>query len=567
MSVNNQSQQSLFDEVFSSLKSTVVYLAVISLFINMLMLTGPLFMVQVYDRVLASYSVPTLVVLGGFTLCLYLFFGLLEGIRSRILARIGLWMDARLSGLTFEVSTRAPLLLGSKAEKLRPVQDLDTIRQFVCGPGPSAIMDIPWLPFYLGIVFLFHPVYGLVALGGMLIICLLIGVNEYSSRRPAMEFAQENAQRVMSIESARRNSEVIQAMGMMSTLQQRWNEKNQGYIDKQLVTLDRATLFSTTIKTFRFMLQSLILATGAWLAIHQEVSPGIMMAASIMSSRALAPIEQAVSQWRAFVAARQSLARLKEVLGKSQKEDALPLPVPSSTLALSNFSCAPAGSRQPVVQNISFELRAGDGLGIIGQSGSGKSTLARGIAGILPALKGDVRFDGAELSQWKEETIGEFIGYLPQDVQLFEGTIAENISRFSPDAESEQIINAARMAGVHDLIVTFADGYNTHISMGSLSGGQQQRIALARALYKKPFLVVLDEPNSNLDSEGELALTHAIKAIRASGSIVIIIAHRPNAISAVDNLLYMKNGLSAAYGPKQSVMKQALAPVSVKESA
>lgn len=569
MSDNNLPEQSIFAQVFLSLKSTMIHLGMLSVLINMLMLTGPLFMIQVYDRVLASYSIPTLVVLGLFTLCLYIFFGFLEGMRSRVLARIGLWIDTKLSGLSFEVSTKAPVFLGDKADKLRPVQDMDTIRQFVCGSGPSAIMDVPWLPFYLGIVFLFHPIFGLVALGGIIVICLLIGVNEYFSKKPSTEFSQENAQRFAAVESARRNAEVIQAMGMMPVLQQRWNQRNEAYLDKQLVTLDRSTFYSTTIKTFRFILQSLILATGAWLAINQEVSPGIMIAASIMSSRALAPIEQAVSQWRAFVSARQSLRRLKDVLDTKVEKEKLELPLPCDTVKLLGFACAPAGVRQPFVQNVSLELNAGDGLGIIGPSGSGKSTLARGIVGILPALKGSVRFDGADIGQWEEEKIGSFIGYLPQSVQLFDGSIAENISRFSADADSQTIIDAAKMAGVHDLIVTFSDGYNTLISTTglSLSGGQRQRIALARALYGKPFLIVLDEPNSNLDSEGDIALTNAIKAIRAEGAVVIIIAHRPSAIAAIDTLLCMKDGLPTAVGPKNDVMKQVIAPVSVKESA
>lgn len=568
MSTKTQSEQTLFAQIFSSLKQTVISLGWLSLFINLLMLTGPLFMIQVYDRVLASASIPTLVVIGLFALCLYVFFGLLEGLRGRVLARIGLWLDAKLSGLTFDISTKAPVLLGDKAEKMRPVQDMDTVRQFVSGAGPSAIMDLPWLPIYLGIVFLFHPIFGFVALGGMLVICALIGVNEYFSKKPAMEFAQENTQRTIAIEQARRNAQAVQAMGMMPVLQQRWDQKNAAYLEKQLITSDRANFYSTAIKTFRFMLQSTILATGAWLSINQEVSPGIMIAASIMSSRALAPIEQVVSQWRAFIAARQSFSRLKEVLNAQPQQEKLELPLPQDSFSLSTFACAPAGLRQPFVQNVSVALKAGDGLGIIGPSGSGKSTLAQGMVGILPALRGCVRFDGAELSQWSESHIGSFIGYLPQDVQLFDGTIAENISRFAADAEAEDIIQAAKMAQVHELIVSFSDGYNTVITAsGTLSGGQKQRIALARALYKKPFLIVLDEPNANLDAEGDQALTKAIQEIRAAGSIVIIIAHRPSAIASVDQLLCLKEGIPTAIGPKNDVMKQVMAPVSVKESA
>ena len=555
--------QSVFARVFSSLRFTLVYLGLLSLLINMLMLTGPLFMLQVYDRVLASYSLPTLVVIGLLVLCLYLFFGLLEGLRSRILNRIGLWIDARLSVLAYEVSTRAPLLLGTKANQLRPMQDMDTLRQFICGAGPAAIMDMPWLPFYLAIVFLFHPWLGLVALAGAVVICVLIAANEYISRRPVASHARDTTQRMLVVEAARRNAEVIQAMGMLPVLQSRWQSLNEQYLEQQCVTSDRAGLFGTAIKTFRFMLQSLILAVGAWLAIKQEVTPGVMIAASIMSSRALSPVEQAVSQWRGFVAARQSLHRLKQALDTRPDSTKMTLPLPCGGLELQQFCCAPAGMRQAFVQNISLALAPGDGLGIIGPSGSGKSTLARGIVGVLPTLKGSVRLDGADISQWHSEQVGDFIGYLPQDIQLFAGTIADNISRFALEPAADDIIKAATMAGIHQLVVTFPEGYNTRIDSGglSLSGGQRQRIALARALYKMPFLVVLDEPNSNLDSEGEQALTEAVTAIRAAGSIVIVIAHRPSAIAAVDTLLCMQNGKTAALGPKQEVMQRMIMPV------
>ena len=558
-----QPGQSVFARVFSSLKFTLVYIGLLSMLINMLMLTGPLFMLQVYDRVLASYSVPTLVVIGLLVLCLYVFFGLLEGLRSRILTRIGLWIDARLSVLAYEVSTQAPLLLGAKAEQLRPVQDMDTVRQFICGAGPATIMDMPWLPFYLAIVFLFHPVLGLVALAGAVIICVLIGVNEYISRQPVANNARDTTQRMLVVEAARRNAEVIQAMGMLPVLQSRWQSINAPYLDQQCVTADRSGLFGTVIKTFRFMLQSLILATGAWLAIKQEVTPGVMIAASIMSSRALSPVEQAVTQWRGFISARQSLDRLKLALDNRPDSAKMALPLPSGGLELHNFACAPAGLRQAFVQNISLTLAPGDGLGIIGPSGSGKSTLARGIVGVLPALKGSVRFDGSDIGQWQSENIGEFIGYLPQDIQLFAGTIAENISRFALQPAADDIIKAATIAGIHNLVVTFPEGYNTLIESGGLflSGGQRQRIALARALYKTPFLVVLDEPNSNLDGEGEQALTVAIKSLRAAGSIVIVIAHRPSAIVALDTLLYMQAGKPVALGPKQEVMQQVMASV------
>lgn len=553
-------------EVLGSLRSAFWGIGLVSMLINVLMLTGPLFMLQVYDRVLASGSVPTLIVIGGLAIILYLFYGLLEGIRGRLLGRAGQRVDAQLSASAYAVSTVLPLRLGAEAGKHRPVNDLDTLRQFLSGPGPAAIFDVPWMPLYLGIVFLFHSVLGFVAIGGALVICVLIALNEALSRKPAAEAARVAGRRASVVEFSRRNAEAVQSMGMMDALSARWNTENDAYLAKQRSAEDWTGFFGTAIKTVRFLLQSAILGVGAWLAIKQEISPGVMIAASIMTSRALAPVEQAVGNWRGFVAARQSLQRLRAVMTvevKAAAEEKMDLPLPRSSLSLEDLYCGPAGINRPFVQGVSLALAAGDGLGIIGPSGSGKSTLARGIVGLAPALKGSVRFDGAELSQWQSGKLGAIIGYLPQDVQLFDGTIAENISRFALESSSELIIDAAKLADVHDLIVALAEGYNTVIGSGgmALSGGQRQRIALARALYGRPFLVVLDEPNSNLDAEGEAALTGAIKAMRAHGSVVVVIAHRPSAISAIDKVLCLKEGRVAAFGPKDEVMQKILAPV------
>jgi len=366
------------------------------------------------------------------------------------------------------------------------------------------------------------------------------------------------------VESGQRNSEVVAAMGMQETLTARWDAQNLEYLATQRRASDRTGIFGTAIKTIRFILQSAILGVGAWLAIKQEISPGVMIAASIMTSRALAPIEQAVAQWRGFVASRQALRRLREVLQVSESEDAkMDLPAPTKGISVEQVFCGPFGEAMPYVQNVSLELEAGDGLGIIGPSGSGKSTFARALVGVTPTLKGVIRFDGAELSQWESAKRGEFIGYLPQDLQLFDGTIAENIARFREDAAPEKIIEAAKLADVHDMIVGLPEGYNTVIGRSgrSLSAGQRQRLALARSLYDNPFLVVLDEPNSNLDAIGENALTNAIKAMRQKGSIVVVIAHRPSAIATVDKILCLKDGKLAGFGPKEEVLKQVVQPV------
>ncbi|WP_328809226.1 type I secretion system permease/ATPase [Roseibium aggregatum] len=549
---------------FRPIRTAFWGVALVSFVINILMLTGPVFMLQVYDRVLASGSVPTLIVIGGLAIVLYAFYGVLEGVRGRILSRLGQRVDARLSGLVYKISNSLPVRLGRQSARMRPVQDLDTVRQFLSGPGPAAIFDVPWLPLYLGIVFLFHPLLGVVGLGGALIICVLIGMNEMMSRGPSEEAAGQAGMRMATVEMGQRNSEVVTAMGMQGALTGKWDAQNKDYLETQRLASDRTGLFGTTIKTIRFILQSTILGVGAWLAIKQEISPGVMIASSIMTSRALSPIEQAVAQWRGFVASRQALRRLREVLqiadGEPEKMD---LPLPSKKLSVEQVFCGPFGETMPFVQNVSLDLDAGDGLGVIGPSGSGKSTFARALVGAVPALKGVIRYDGAELGQWPSDKRGDFLGYLPQDLQLFDGTIAENISRHRPDASSDKVIEAAKLADVHDLIVALPEGYNTVIGRTGrlLSAGQRQRVALARALYGNPFLVVLDEPNSNLDAEGEGALTSAIKTMREKGSIVVVIAHRPSAIATVDKILCLKDGKMAGFGPKEEVLKQVVQPV------
>lgn len=560
MRAENRPRPNAISESLQALRSAFTGIGLLSLPINLLMLTGPLFMLQVYDRVLASGSVPTLVVLGGLAAGLYFFYGLLEGIRSRVLLRIGQRLDAQLSGTSFECSIALPILIGRKAERLDPVRDLESVRQFLVGAGPAAIFDLPWMPVYLGIIYVFHPILGLVATVGALVLCILIGLNELVSRRPTTEANQHAVQRASLVEQGRRNAEVVTAMGMMSALRTRWGAFNGAFLDKQRRAADTTNFFGTFIKTFRFMLQSGVLGIGAWLAIKQEITPGVMIAASILTSRALAPIEQAVGQWRGFIAARQGFKRLRDVIENRPVEpQRMELPIPSKTLSVNNLVAGPV--EHPVLQNVSFDLKAGDGLGVIGPTGAGKTSLARTIVGVYPALRGSLRLDGADLFQWTPERQGDFIGYLPQDIQLFAGTVAQNISRFAPEPLPDEIIEAAELADAHALITSLPDGYDTEIGAGgnTMSGGQMQRIALARALYGKPFILVLDEPNSNLDSDGELALTGAINAMRAAGSIVIVVAHRPSALAGVDTVLFMTEGRVQAFGPKGDVLQQVLA--------
>lgn len=533
--------------------------ALLSAVTNLLMLTGPLFMMQVYDRVLASRSVPTLVALSILASGLYLFLVLLEVIRSRILTQIGQWLEEKLGGPTLNTVLKLPLRTSKKDAISQPLRDLDQVRQFMSGQGPIAICDMPWVPIYLVILFLFHAYLGWLAVAGAVILIALTLLSEMTLRRPMQRLAQLGSSRDEFIEAGRRNAEALHAMGMSGAYASRWRGVNGDYIDEQRRTTDTTGGFAAASKIFRQGLQSAVLALGAWLAIYQLASPGAMIAASILTARALAPIEQAIAQWRGFVNVRQARRRLESVLDKfSDNRQPMPLPAPRQALDVTGLAISAPGTNVAIVRDVSFKLVAGQGVGVIGPSGSGKSTLARALVGVWPPARGGIRLDGAELSQWVPEALGPSIGYLPQGVELFDGTMAENISRFATDADPAAIIEAAQQAGVHQLILSMPEGYDTRIGAGGaiLSAGQRQRIGLARALFGKPFLLVLDEPNASLDAEGEAALTNAIFAARQAGSIVVVIAHRPNALAAVDQVLVMAEGRAAAFGPRDEVLRK-----------
>lgn len=556
-------------DALRSCRSAFFAMGLVSCVINILTLTAPLFMMQVSDRVLSSQSVPTLIVIGALALGLYIFFGFLDYIRTRVLGRIGISIDAQLSGQTFEICTLLPTKLGKHEQSQNPMRDLEVVRQFLSGPGPSALFDIPWMPFYLGVVYLFHPVLGIMAACGAVCIAVLIFLNEYSAKRPMAELGQSINDRARFLEECRQAAEAVRAMGMVHGLRRKWSDDNVSYLTKQLRSYDLANLFSSLIKTFRFIMQSAILGGGAWLVIQGSATAGVMIAAAIISSRALAPVEQAVGCWRGFVSARQSLRNLRETSGKWTAEIVeTKLPLPKRQVSVQGLATAPVELKRPYVQNISFDLQAGQALGVIGQSGSGKTSMVRAILGVNPIMAGSVRFDDAELGQWSEDIRGEFIGYLPQEVQLLDGTVAQNISRFDANASSEDIIAAARLAGTHEMIVNFADGYDTRVGEHGhfLSGGQRQRIGLARALYSNPFVLIMDEPNSNLDAEGEAALAQAILQLKAKGSVVIVIAHRVAALSTADTIMVMENGKCKAIGPKDEMLKKLMVPVTRKAS-
>jgi PrtD family type I secretion system ABC transporter len=536
---------------------------VMSCIINLLYLTGSIFMLEVYDRVLPSRSVPTLVGLIILASFLYIAQGVLDMIRGRILGRVGTALDESLNARVFETVVRLPLMIGSRNEGLQPLRDLDNVRSFLGGMGPSAFFDLPWLPLYLAICFAFHVMIGLTALVGALILVSLTLVTEYMSRQPARDAMGLAARRNDLAASSRRNAEVMIAMGMFGRLTQRWSQANEKYLEGNQHASDVAGGLGAIAKVLRMMLQSAVLGVGAYLVIHQEATAGIIIAGSILSARALAPVDLAIAHWKSFVAARQSWQRLTHLLDQMPVR---PVPTllqtPSSELAVEGVSIAAPGDQKVIVQDVSFTLTAGHGLGVIGPSGSGKSSLIRALVGVWQPFRGKVRLDGAALDQWSSDLLGRHIGYLPQDVELFTGTVAQNICRFDPEAKSDDIIAAAKEAGVHDMIIKMRDGYNTQVGEqgAALSAGQAQRVALARAVYGDPFLIVLDEPNSNLDTEGDEALTRAVRGARERGAIVVVVAHRPIGIEAVDQILVLKDGRMQAFGPKEQVLAQVLQP-------
>jgi PrtD family type I secretion system ABC transporter len=554
-------RRSELGDALRTCRNAFIGLGVISCMINVLYLTGSLFMLEVYDRVLPSRSVPTLIGLAILAAGMYFFQGILDLIRGRILGRIGTALDEALNRRVFETMVRLPLLVGNRNEGLQPLRDLDNIRSFLSGAGPGAFFDLPWLPFYLAICFVFHVLIGLTALVGAIILVSLTIATEYMSRQPAREATGLAARRNDLATSSRRNAEVVVAMGMSGRLTSRWIDANQNYLAGNQRASDITGGLGAIAKVLRMTLQSAVLAVGAYLVINQQATAGIIIASSILSARALAPVDLAIAHWKSFIAARQSWHRLNRLLEQlPPRAEQMLLQQPSSRLAVEAVSMVPPGDQKVIVQDITFALEAGQGLGVIGPSGSGKSSLARALVGVWQPFRGKVRLDGAALDQWAGDVLGRHIGYLPQDVELFAGTVAQNICRFDPDANSSAIIAAAKEAGVHQLIIKMRDGYDTQVGEQgtALSAGQAQRVALARALYGDPFLVVLDEPNSNLDTEGDEALTRAVRGARERGAIVVVIAHRPVGIEAVDQLLVLKDGRMQAFGPKETVLGQVL---------
>jgi ATP-binding cassette, subfamily C, bacterial PrsD len=530
---------------------------VFSAIINILMLTSSFYMLEVYDRVIPSRSIPTLVVLSVLALILFASQAVLEVIRSRILVRIGNHLDEASSERVFDVMSRNLSGSGPQGAALQPMRDVDAIKAFLSSGGPGALLDLPWLPVYVAVMFLFHWVLGVTAVVGALILAGLTLLTEFRTRRPSQEMTRDLAMRTEMALSGRRNAETIAAMGMGPRLARKYKSAGFATSLSQTAVSDIAGGLGSISRIFRLVLQSAILGLGALLVIWNEASAGIMITGAILMGRALAPVDLAIANWKGFVAARQGWRRLVDVF---QRTPALPermaLPAPSQFLSVEHLTVLEPGGQRFLIRDITFTLKAGQSLCIIGPSGAGKSTLARALVGAWKPAAGRVQLDGAALDQWPVEDLGSQIGYVPQDVELFSGTIADNISRHQESADPNSVIEAASAAGVHAMITRFRDGYQTQIgdAGSALSAGQRQRIALARALYGNPFLVVLDEPNSNLDAEGDAALQRAVAATKARNGIVIAVSHRPSILEAFDMILLLSEGQVTAFGPRDEVL-------------
>jgi ATP-binding cassette subfamily C protein len=539
-----------------SFRTAFIGLALISAVVNLLVLNGTIYMLEVYDRVLPSKSVPTLVGLSVLALALFAVQGLLEFLRGRALAEIGASLDESYGSAVYDAVVRLPLVGRAGGDGLQPFRDLDQVRNFLGGQGPNALFDLPWMPIYIVVALGFHPWIGFTTLGAAVLLTVVAIMAEVLSRAPAMEAAGTAVSRNALALASRRNAETIRAMGMGRPLGERWRQAHLAHLAANLRANHVAGALASLSRTLRLILQSAVLGVGAYLAIRGEVSAGSMIACSVLLARALAPVEMSIAHWKSFVASRDAWGRLTLLLREAgESAEPLRLPAPRDSLQLEGVAVTAPGSLRVILSDVSFTLKAGQGLGVIGPSASGKSTLARAITGVWPVGRGTIRIDGAELTHWSPEQLGPHVGYLPQDVELFAGTVAQNISRFEPDAPPEKIIAAARAAGVHELVLRLPAGYDTVIGDGgeTLSGGQRQRIGLARALFGDPFLVVLDEPNSSLDAAGDEALTAAIAGVRERGGIVVIVAHRPSALAAVDRVLLLAEGRVQAFGPKEEI--------------
>jgi ATP-binding cassette, subfamily C, type I secretion system permease/ATPase len=532
--------------------------------VNLLNLSGSLYMLQVYDRVIPSRNTVTLMGLSLIVLIAYLLQGYFDALRARMLSKIGTLFDVRLQEPIYRAMASLPLRGAASAMIQQPLRDLDQLRGFLSGMGPTAFLDMPWIPIFLVALFVFHPLIGLTALIGALSIISVTLISERLSKQAAKQAMDSNAQRQIEADYARVAAETIRALGMTRRFAARWTRINETFLQENIRAADIYSTLGAAAKVLRYILQSSILGIGAYLVVNEQASGGIMIASSIMMGRALAPVEVALSTWKQLVGARQSLKRLSETLRTtaSPAAPAVNLARPKRALSVRDLAVTAPGTDRTILSDVSFSLEAGMGLALLGASASGKSSLSKALVGIWPASKGHIRLDGAAIDQWDADDLGRHVGYLPQDVCLFGGTVAQNIARFDEAASSDAILRAAQTAGAHDMILRLPQGYSTQIGEGGklLSAGQRQRIGLARAVFGSPFLIVLDEPNANLDAEGERALTNAIEILRKQLSIVVVVSHRHSVLSALDMTMVLREGRVAAFGPKEVLLKSAARP-------
>ncbi len=549
--------RSKLSQAFQSCRAAFTAVALFSAVVNLLMLTGPLYMAQIYDRVLTSRSIETLIALSALAGGLLLILAVMDLIRSRILVRIGLRIDAKLGRRIFTALFTETIEAQPAAAGTQSLRDLQTLRQFLEGQGLFALLDAPWAPVFLAVTFLFHPVLGFVALAGMVLLFLLTGLTEMFTARTLRESGAHAIGAGTLAERALANAEAVRAMGLLPGLLRRWLGQHTASKTLQALASDRAGLLAAASRAIRMGLQVAMIGAGATLVLAQEITPGVMLAASILMGRALAPVEQAVGAWRSIVAARSAYGRLKQLLQSAPaEEDRLALPPPKGRLSVEGLVVAPPAARRAILRHVSFSLAPGEALGVIGSSASGKSSLARTLVGVWRPPAGSVRLDGAELGHWRSEDLGRYLGYLPQDIELFSGTVAENIGRFDEPMDAQAIVGAAERAGAHEMILALPEGYETEIGArgAALSAGQRQRIGLARALYRDPPLVVLDEPDAHLDAVGDRQLLAAIRGCKARGQTVIVIAHRPNVVEVVDKILVLGEGQVRAFGPRDEIL-------------
>ena len=553
---------SLLRDTFRRCRPALLFAILFSSVINLLMLVPPLYMMQVYDRVLSSRSEATLVALTVLTLGAFVAVGLLEVTRSRILVRVSARLDTLLSPLIFDAVFRNHVRTIGGA-RTQPLNDVATVRQFAAGQGLFAFFDIPWAPIFLLLLFLLHPLLGLLSLGGGVILVILAFATERTTRTRLADATRNSVAAANFAETSLRNGDAMTAMGMLEAIKIRWMRRHNESLRLQSGASDWAGILTNTTKVVRIALQSLMLGAGALLAIEGKISPGLMIAASIIGAKSLAPVEALIGNWNQVVAAQLAWRRLRALLDTVAVEpDRMALPTPKGQLSVSAIVVAPPGAAAAVLKGVSFDLQPGEALGILGPSGSGKSTLARVITGVWPTASGTVRIDGAELSQWSRDALGPHMGYLPQDVDLFDGTVAENIARLGP-VDPEAVVEAAQRAGIHDLILSLPQGYDTSIgeSGNRLSGGQRQRVGIARALYGTPALCIFDEPNSNLDEAGEGHLIQALLHLRETKRTAIIIAHKPSILNHVDKIMILQAGQVAFLGPRAEAFARFARPV------